>query len=55
MKLKQSEVKEPNFISDGKIFLVRCILCDRENYSISVASSQCAWCGEYYELEACDD
>ncbi len=42
-----------NFIGDkGQLFLVRCMACPdgdplwgRENYSMAVASGQCAWCG----------
>lgn len=34
-----------NFIGDGKVYLVRCEECDRENYAIAVASGACAWCG----------
>lgn len=30
---------------DGKEFLVRCPACEKENYSPSVATGQCAWCG----------
>ena len=39
----------PNFRSDGDLFLVRCFVCGgthgRENYAMSVATGQCAWCG----------
>lgn len=38
-----------NFRSKGKLFLVRCYICDpkygKENYAVMVASGQCAWCG----------
>jgi len=40
-----------NFISNNKLFLVRCMNCTdagirgKENYGLSVASGQCAWCG----------
>lgn len=30
---------------DGKIGLIRCPKCGRENYAMSVASGQCSWCG----------
>ena len=34
---------------DGKLFLVRCYVCDEEfgeeNYVMMVASGRCAWCG----------
>lgn len=29
----------------GKLFLVRCAACDKENYSIGVSSGQCSFCG----------
>lgn len=29
----------------GKICLIRCPLCGRENYSMVVSSGDCAWCG----------
>ena len=36
----------PNFRDeDGKLFLVRCKVCDRENYLPAVASGICVWCG----------
>lgn len=35
----------PNFREAGKLYLVRCRVCDRENYAPAVASGQCAWCG----------
>ena len=31
--------------SDGKIYMVRCVKCDRENYAMAVSSGKCAWCG----------
>ena len=33
------------FESGGKLFLVRCPKCEKENWAPSVASGQCAWCG----------
>lgn len=30
-----------------KICLVKCPNCERENYALSVASGQCAWCGKW--------
>lgn len=34
---------------NGNLYLVRCYACEpergRENYAMSVASGQCAWCG----------
>ena len=38
-------MKNPNFIADGKVYLVRCPKCERENYAPAVATGQCAWCG----------
>lgn len=41
-----------NFLGkDGKLFLVRCMMCPdagergRENYAMNVAAGLCAWCG----------
>lgn len=39
-----------NFRSkEGKLFLVRCYVCDpeygRENYAMAIAGGECAWCG----------
>lgn len=31
---------------DGRLFMVRCPRCTRENYSGAVSSGTCAWCGE---------
>lgn len=53
-KTKEEQIKiqerEPNFRSkDGRLFLVRCFICDPnhgvENYMPIVATGQCAWCG----------
>lgn len=30
---------------DGKVFMIRCFECGRENYALAVASGKCAWCG----------
>ena len=36
----------PNFRGeDGKLFLVRCPSCNKENWSPAVATGECAWCG----------
>jgi hypothetical protein len=41
--------RPPNFRSEGRLFLVRCFVCEpthgRENYALTVASGRCAWCG----------
>ena len=43
---KVNQDKHPNFRGkDGKLYLVRCFACNKENYSPAVASGQCAWCG----------
>lgn len=35
-----------SFMDDsGRVFLVRCHRCGKENYLPAVASGQCAWCG----------
>lgn len=36
---------EKNFIHNGKVYLVRCPNCDKENYAMAVSSGVCAWCG----------
>ena len=47
MTTRLDQLKEPeNFESeDGKLFLVRCVACKRENYGPAVASGTCSWCG----------
>lgn len=46
-----SKTKKPKVRSyvyeatDGKLFMVRCADCGRENWAPAVASGQCAWCG----------
>lgn len=30
---------------NGKLFMQICPKCEKENYALSVASGQCAWCG----------
>jgi len=37
--------RPPNFREDGKLYLVRCFVCNRENWAMLVSSGQCAWCG----------
>lgn len=35
-----------NFIGkDGRLYMVYCPKCKRENWIPAVASGQCAWCG----------
>jgi len=40
---------KPNFMSNGRLFLVRCYECDpnygMENYAPAVSTGQCSWCG----------
>ena len=43
--MKELKIEHPNFVSNGKVYLVRCPKCDKENYAPSVASGKCAWCG----------
>jgi ribosomal protein S27E len=33
------------FEENGKLYLVRCPECGRENYGPAVSSGQCCWCG----------
>lgn len=41
--------RQPNFRKKGRLYLVRCFACNAEhgveNYSASVATGRCAWCG----------
>lgn len=30
--------------SDGRIYLVRCFKCGKENWAPAVATGKCAWC-----------
>lgn len=40
------ETVSANFIgNDGRPYLVRCPVCQRENWALAVASGECAWCG----------
>ena len=29
----------------GKLYLVRCVACDKENYCMNVTTGKCTWCG----------
>ena len=31
--------------ADGRVCMVRCFECGRENYVMAVSSGYCAWCG----------
>lgn len=47
---KVNQDRHPNFRDKkGKLYLVRCFACGgklgTENYTMAVASGQCAWCG----------
>ena len=47
--IKLSLNSEPNFCDEeGNAYLVRCPSCERENYSMNVASGYCTWC--HYNL-----
>lgn len=50
LNMKNPQLKEPNFEHDGKIFLVRCHKCGRENYAPAVSSGMCVWCGDNANL-----
>lgn len=43
------KVEEPNWIENGKIYLIRCPKCHIVNYGPAVATGQCAWCDFKYE------
>lgn len=34
------------FVIDDNYYMVRCPSCQRENYTMAVASGICCWCGE---------
>lgn len=40
---------------DGKIGMIRCFECGKENYAMSVASGICAWCGHDANTEDSHD
>lgn len=42
---KDAKTKGHVFEENGRIYLVICPECGRENYAHSVASGVCAWCG----------
>ena len=47
---------DENFVGkDGKIYLVRCPKCGRENYAPNVSSGICTWCGFDANKEAQND
>jgi ribosomal protein L37E len=33
----------------GRVWMIRCFSCGRENWAPAVASCQCAWCGYKYD------
>jgi len=44
--IAKKQEQHPNFRNeDGKLFLVRCFACDRENWAPAVATGACEWCG----------
>ena len=47
MEIKKTvQDKHPNFRNkEGKLYLVRCFACDRENWGLVVAEGVCALCG----------
>ena len=49
MTTLHEQLRHPNFMSKDKLYLIRCYHCSptfgKENYSASVASGICAWCG----------
>jgi ribosomal protein L37E len=45
--------RPPNFrADDGRLYLVRCFACGRENYALAVRGGECAWCGWYEDVPA---
>ena len=44
--MKTVQDKSPNFRDEkGRLYLVRCYACNKENYAPAVSSGTCAWCG----------
>lgn len=43
--IKGEQALSENFESEGKVYLVRCPKCKKENWAPNVASGVCAWCG----------
>lgn len=41
----EQQSKNPNFVKDGKLYLVKCHECHQENYALNVSSGCCTWCG----------
>lgn len=37
------------WLDDGRILLIRCPKCPRENWAPAVVSGQCVWCGHKVE------
>ncbi|MBR3254575.1 hypothetical protein IKF88_02485 [Candidatus Saccharibacteria bacterium] len=41
-----AKLEHPNFKDEkGKVYLVRCPKCGKENWAPAVAHGICAWCG----------
>ena len=51
---EQLKNKANFFDAQGRLFLVRCVACDRENWSMRVASGMCSWCGWSEPIEPTD-
>ena len=43
--MNEDVIKHPNFVSNGKVYLVRCPKCNAENYALNVSTGICTWCG----------
>ena len=43
--VKAEQELDENFMVDGKMYLVRCPKCHKENWSGAVSSGVCCWCG----------
>lgn len=51
MTITSADSIRGNFRSNGRLYLVRCPECERENVAAAVSSGQCAWCG-WSEVDA---
>ena len=50
MKVTQKEIKHPNFISGNDIYIVKCPVCDKTNYTPAARPNLCAHCKMTFEL-----
>lgn len=49
--MTEQRLPNGNFIANGRVYLLRCTVCRRENYAPMVAIGRCAWCGYEAKVE----